>query len=143
VFVGPGGHAWLADLGLSAFRGTHWLNNRADLEGTLPFLSPEQALLGHAAGTQASDVYALGATLYAALTLRPPFAGTDWRQVLERVGRQEPRRPRRVDRGIPRELEAVLLKAMAKEPGRRHTSALELAEDLRRFLAAGTDRTRR
>ena len=70
-----------------------------------------------------SDVYALGATLYEMLTLRPAFEETDRVSLIEQVLHQSPQPLRQLDRRIPRDLETIVLKAMAKEPGERYPTA--------------------
>ena len=68
------------------------------------------------------------------MTLRPAIAGTDRQELLRRIAQEEPVAPRRLDPAIPRELETIVLKAMAKEPAARYATSRELADDLRRFL---------
>ena len=80
------------------------------------------------------DVYALGATLYELLTLRPVFDDPDRTRLIESVLESEPIPPRQLDRRVPRDLETIVLKAMAKSPSARYATAGLLAEDLRRFL---------
>src|SRR5262245_45097954 len=82
-----------------------------------------------------SDVYGLGLTLYEMLTLTPAFEDTDRARLMDRVRQEEPPRPRKLDPRIPRDLETIVLKAIAKEPGGRYATAAALADDLRRFLA--------
>ena len=82
-----------------------------------------------------SDVYALGATLYELLTLRPPFEESNRVKLIEQVLHESPTPPRKLDRRIPRDLETIVLKALAKEPGQRYATAEQMAEDLRRFAA--------
>ena len=82
-----------------------------------------------------SDVYALGATLYELLTLRPAFEESDRVKLIEQVLHESPPPLRQLDRRIPRDLETIVLKALAKEPGERYPTAGQLAEDLRRFVA--------
>jgi tetratricopeptide (TPR) repeat protein len=97
-------------------------------------MSPEQALAKRALVDHRCDVYALGATLYEALTLRPVYIGSDRQELLWQIAAGEPQQPRRLESSIPVELETVVLKAMAREPEGRYQTAQEMADDLRRFL---------
>src|SRR5207247_5222390 len=81
-----------------------------------------------------SDVYGLGITLYELLTLRPAFDDSQRIGLMEKITREEPLPPRKLDGRIPRDLETIVLKAVAKEPADRYLTAAALAEDLRRFL---------
>ncbi len=96
-------------------------------------MSPEQARTGPIDGR--TDVYSVGATLYELLTLRPPFDGRTAAELVHQIANREPLSPRKIDPRLPRDLETIVLKAMAKRAGDRYASAQELADDLSRFLA--------
>jgi tetratricopeptide (TPR) repeat protein len=103
--------------------------------GTPAFMSPEQARGEIAELRPATDVYSLGATLYAVLTGRPPVQGRDTAEVLEKVRQGDWPPPRQVSASVPRALDAVCRKAMALRPADRYGTALELAADIERWLA--------
>src|SRR5262249_53777513 len=98
------------------------------------YMAPEQAEGKEDVGPPA-DVWALGAILYECLTGRPPFLAAGALETLLLVRSGEPAPPRLLNAQVPRDLETIALKCLRKEPGRRYGSALELAEDLRRFQA--------
>jgi serine/threonine protein kinase/WD40 repeat protein len=132
ILLDTQGTAWVTDFGLAKADDSAELTSQGDIVGTLRYMAPER--FGGRTDRR-SDVYGLGLTLYEMLTLRSAFASSDRARLVERVLHVEPPRPRKVDRSIPRDLETIVLKAMAKEPGRRYGTAAALAEDLRRFLA--------
>src|SRR5262249_35072609 len=103
--------------------------------GTRGYLSPEAAAGQWDRVGPASDIYGLGATLYAILTGRAPIQGEDRDEVLEKARRGEFLPPRQLQRDIPRALEAVCLKALAFAPEGRYATALELAAEVEHWLA--------
>jgi WD40 repeat protein len=103
--------------------------------GTPAYMSPEQAAGRLDELGPASDVYGLGATLYALLTGRPPVEGKDAGEVLARVQRGDWPAPRQVRPAVPPALDAVCRKALGREPGGRYASALDLAAEVERWLA--------
>jgi serine/threonine-protein kinase len=107
-----------------------------DLLGTLRYMSPEQALAQRVLVDQRTDIYSLGATLYELLTLEPAFPGTDRQELLRQIACQEPRLPCKRNKAIPTDLQTIVLKAMAKDPAERYSTAQDLADDLQRFLAS-------
>ena len=101
--------------------------------GTPSYISPEQALSQHEDLGPCTDVYSLGATLYAALVGRPPFQAASRHGHLEAGGPQSARFARALNPAIPRDLETVCLKCLEKERGKRYATAAELGDDLQRF----------
>jgi serine/threonine protein kinase len=109
----------------------------ARLAGTPAYMSPEQAREeGHRVDGR-SDIFSLGVVLYELLTGRKPFRGESRAEVMDQIANVEALPPRQIDETIPRELERICLKALAKRVSERYHTARELAEDLRYFLGAG------
>jgi serine/threonine protein kinase/tetratricopeptide (TPR) repeat protein len=105
------------------------------LMGTPAYMPPEQARGEIAKVNHLSDVYSLGAILYEILAGRPPFQGSTTAELLRRLINGQLIPPRTVNPAAPPALEAICLKAMSKDPTHRYPSALELADDIQRYLA--------
>ena len=134
------GNVWVTDFGLAKAADGEDLTHTGDIVGTLRYMAPE---CFNGKGDARSDVYSLGLTLYELLTLRPAFVGKDRNQLLGQVMHGEPPRPRSVSRDVPRDLETVVLKAIARDPAHRYQGVAELADDLRRFVDDRPVRARR
>ena len=128
------GQLWVADFGLAQIQGNPCLTLTGDVLGTLRYMSPEQALAKRVVIDGRTDLYSLGVTLFELLTLRPAIEGQDRQEILRKIAQEEPPPLRELNPAVPRDLETIVLKAMAKEPSGRYATARELADELRRFL---------
>ncbi len=135
ILLDRAGHPRVTDFGLAKkLEGDSGLTGSGQIMGTPSYMPPEQAGGKRGDVGPKADVYALGATLYALVTGRPPFqASTAMDTVLQVIG-DEPVPPRRLNASIPRDLETVCLKCLEKDPRRRYATARALAEDLGRWL---------
>ncbi|TWU06473.1 serine/threonine protein kinase [Stieleria varia] len=124
----------VTDFGLAKWhREGTMITRTGQVLGTPHYMSPEQAS-GQSAGDVATDVYSLGAILYALLTGHPPHEGKTAAEILQKVVQEEPEAPRQYRREIPADLENICLQAMRSEPSQRYSTASVMAEDLDRFL---------
>ncbi len=133
ILVEAGDKPWVVDFGIAKLDTEMTMTQAGEIMGTPAYMSPEQAL--QMPLDARTDVYSLGAVLYAIVCGQPPFPGQNAIEVLPRVATEDPKKPSEIRPDIPRDLETIILVAMMKEPERRYKSAHELAEDLKHFTA--------
>ena len=134
ILLDAKGEPHLTDFGLARLmEGEGTITRTLDALGTPSYMAPEQAL-GNNQLTSATDVYGLGAVLYHLLTGHPPFAGGTTYDTIRLLLETEPRQPRLWNPKTDRDLATICLKCLEKDPQRRYSSALALAEDLERWL---------
>ncbi len=134
ILVDARGRPHVTDFGLAkSLAAGESLTHTGDLLGSPQYMSPEQAE-DSAKVNEGTDVYGLGATLYALLTGRPPFQGATVADTLHQVKYGEPTPPRRLNPAVDRDLNTIVLKCLEKEPGRRFRSAAAMANELQRYL---------
>jgi serine/threonine protein kinase len=133
------GNVWVTDFGLAKAADAEVLTESGDILGTVRYMPPERF---RGESGVAGDVYGLGVTLYELLTLRPAFNERDRARLINDILKTDPPPPRSLDPTIPRDLETIVLKALAKHPADRYPSAKALADDLGRFQAGETIQAR-
>jgi len=135
ILLDANGEPHLSDFGLARLvEHGSTLTGTLEVMGTPCYMAPEQAVGNNAALCRGTDVYGLGAVLYELLTGNPPFSGATTYETIHLLLDSEPRQPRLLNRKIDRDLSAVCLKCLEKNPQYRYSSALDLAEDLERWL---------
>ena len=135
ILLDAKGEPHLTDFGLARLVETESTMTRTlEVLGTPSYMAPEQAMGNNAAISSATDVYGLGAVLYQLLTGQPPFAGGATYETIKLLLDTEPKQPRLLNPKIDRDLSTICLKCLEKDPKRRYSSALALAEDLERWL---------
>lgn len=105
-----------------------------EITGTPSYMAPEQADVGTAPLTPATDIWGLGALLYDLVTGAPPFRGDSAQATLALLRAGQVRRPSALRPGLPLDLEAIILRCLERDPARRYPSARALADDLARFV---------
>src|SRR6476660_961449 len=129
------GEPHLTDFGLARLvESESTITRTVEVLGTPGYMAPEQAAGNNAGLTSPTDVYGLGAVLYQLLTSHPPFAGGTTYETIKLLLETEPRLPRLWNAKIDRDISTICLKCLEKDPQRRYSSALALAEDLERWL---------
>ena len=144
ILLDQKGEPHLTDFGLARLvESESSVTHTLEVLGTPSYMSPEQAVGNNAAVSSVTDVYGLGAVLYQLLTGHPPFAGGTTYETIKLLLDTEPRKPRLLNPKIDRDLSTICLKCLEKDPKRRYSSALALAEDLDRWLKHEPIRARR
>jgi TolB-like protein/Tfp pilus assembly protein PilF len=135
ILLDANGEPQLTDFGLARLvESESTVTRTLEVLGTPSYMAPEQAAGKNAKLTSATDVYGLGAVLYQLLTGHPPFAGGTTYETIKLLLESEPRPPRLWNPKIDRDVSTICLKCLEKDPRRRYSSALGLAEDLERWL---------
>jgi WD40 repeat protein len=135
ILLDEEGRPLVTDFGLAKRSGDDSsLTQSGAIVGTPSYMAPEQASLHKLAVTAATDVYGLGAVLYALLTGRPPFVADAILETIEQVRGRAPAPPSRLNPRVGRDLETICLRCLEKDPIRRYATADALAQDLRRWL---------
>jgi tetratricopeptide (TPR) repeat protein len=135
ILVDKAGHPHVTDFGLAKrVEDDVEMTASGAVMGTPAYMSPEQAAGRRGTITTATDVYGLGAILYALLTGKAPFGGASLADTLQAVKERPPEPPRGLNASAPGDLETICLKCLEKDPRRRYASAQALADDLRCWL---------
>jgi serine/threonine protein kinase len=133
-------NVWITDFGLAKAEDSEGLTQTGDFVGTLRYMAPER-LEGWS--DRRSDIYSLGGTLYELVTLKPFLESDSRGQLVDRILHETPSPPTKADPLVPRDLETIILTAIAKDPAARYHTADAMAEDLKRFLDDRTILARR
>jgi eukaryotic-like serine/threonine-protein kinase len=135
ILLDTNGDPHLADFGLARLvEAENTVTRTEELMGTPSYMAPEQASGSNAQLTSAADVYGLGAVFYQLLTCHPPFSADTTYETLRLLVQTDAREPRLLNPRVNRELSAICMKCLEKDPRRRYPSALALADDLEHWL---------
>ena len=144
ILVDQNGEPHLTDFGLARLvEAESTVTGTLEVMGTPSYMAPEQAAGEHTKLSKATDVYGLGAVLYQLLTGHPPFAGGTTYETIRLLRDTEPRQPWLLNPKVDRDLSTICLKCLEKDPQRRYSFALALAEDLEHWLKHEPIRARR
>jgi serine/threonine protein kinase len=142
VLIDESGQAQVADFGLARRLDDTLALDCDEVSGTPSYMAPEQAQVRRHPLSPATDIYGLGAILYELLCNRPPFLAATPQETLRRVVLEEPAPPSATNAAVNRDLDAICLRCLAKDPAARYGNARELADDLGRFLEQRETRAR-
>jgi len=134
VLMDENGEPHVADFGLARRLDQHHAADNTEVSGTPSYMAPEQATARAQKITPKTDIWGLGAVLYELVTGVPPFLADSAQSTLQLVVEGNLRNPREIAADLPRDLEAIILKCMARESSERYASARDLADDLGRFI---------
>ena len=143
LILDPAGQVWLTDFGLAKRMDDAALSMTGALLGTPRYMSPEQASAAKQPVDQRTDIYSLGATLYELATGKPLFDADSPHGIISQILTTEPPPPRKLRTGLPRDLETIILKCLAKEASARYPTAQALVDDLRAFCEGRAIKARR
>src|SRR5882672_1886620 len=144
ILLDAKGEPHLTDFGLARLvESESTVTRTLEVLGTPSYMAPEQAAGNNTKVTNTTDVYGLGAVLYQLLTGHPPFAGGATYETIRLLLDTEPRQPRLLNPKIDRDLSTICLKCLEKDPQRRYSSSLAVAEDLEHWLKHEPIRARR
>jgi len=124
----------VTDFGLARIKDSASLTSTDAIVGTPKYMAPEQILMGSKAVDGRADIYSLGATLYEALTGRPPLEAPSVQAYFKAILEQRPASPRKFNKECPHDLATIVLRCLEKSPKNRYPDADALADDLDRFL---------
>ncbi|HEB61421.1 MAG TPA: serine/threonine protein kinase, partial [Phycisphaeraceae bacterium] len=128
-------NVWISDFGLARTASNVSLTVTGDIVGTARYMSPEQASGSKESIDHRTDIYSLGATLYELCARRPAYDGETRQAVLSQITFTRPVELRKINPDIPRDLETIIHKCMSSRVDDRYSTAEDVSEDLRRFLA--------
>ncbi len=134
------GYVWLTDFGLVKNLSSQTMTKTGDIIGTPQYMAPESFKGKY---DSRSETYCLGLTLYEMVTLQPAFRDAPTPELIHQITTETPQAPRRIDTAVPRDLDTIIQKAIARDPAQRYATAAAMRDDLRAFLEDRPIRARR
>ncbi|MBF0121328.1 MAG: serine/threonine protein kinase [Desulfobacterales bacterium] len=124
-------HIWITDFGLAKAEHSDAITTADKIIGTIQYMAPEQF---DGKSDHRSDIYSLGLTFYQLLVLQPAFKGNTYSELIFQIIKSDIKQPRHINPYIPQDIEAIILKAIAKDPSSRYQSAQAMSKDIQQFL---------